>query len=151
MLVGMADLRLFDTFTSWPVARTQLAGHLPAETIDTLAAAVTFAEGCHGEQQRPAGEPYVQHLLETADVLVNGTGETDADMLVAAVLHDVVEDTPCTLDEVRQRFGGRVADLVGWVTKPPAGAGQNKNAVTEAYLRRLRDAPVDAIRIKLAD
>ena len=72
-------------------------------------------------------------------------------MLVAAVLHDVVEDTPCTLDEVSIEFGPRVAELVGWVTIPPACPGESRPAVRQAYLRRLRDAPRDAVLVKLAD
>jgi (p)ppGpp synthase/HD superfamily hydrolase len=67
------------------------------------------------------------------------------------VLHDVVEDTPCTIGGVRAAFGDRVAELVGWVTKPEATAGADKRAVKEAYLKGLADAPDDAILVKLAD
>jgi (p)ppGpp synthase/HD superfamily hydrolase len=63
----------------------------------------------HGGQTRPAGEPYLEHLLEATRVLVEAVGVTDVDVLRAAVPHDVVEDTACTLDEVRDRFGDRVA------------------------------------------
>lgn len=49
---------------------------------------------------------------------MNGPGATDRDVLVAGVLHDVVEDTETSLDEVREAFGQAVADLVGWVGKP---------------------------------
>ena len=72
-------------------------------------------------------------------------------MLRAAVLHDVVEDTACTLGEVRAAFGDRVADLVGWVTIPETPEGGDRKAVKEAYLRRLAGAPDDAILVKLAD
>jgi (p)ppGpp synthase/HD superfamily hydrolase len=67
------------------------------------------------------------------------------------VLHDVVEDTPCTIDDLRRAFGDRVAELVGWVTKPTPDEGADRKAVKEAYLGRLRDAPNDAILVKLAD
>jgi GTP pyrophosphokinase len=59
----------------------------------------------------------------------------------------VVEDTPVTLDEVSAEFGPRVAELVGWVTIPALGPGETKST----YLRRLRDAPADAVLVKLAD
>jgi len=72
-------------------------------------------------------------------------------VLVAAVLHDVVEDTPCTPADLRAAFGPRVAELVGWVTIPDPGPGEDAAAVKEHYLRRLRDAPPDAILVKLAD
>jgi len=67
------------------------------------------------------------------------------------VLHDVVEDTPCTIGEVRAAFGGRVADMVGWVTKPETADGADKKEAKEAYLARLAGAPDDAVLVKLAD
>jgi guanosine-3',5'-bis(diphosphate) 3'-pyrophosphohydrolase len=67
------------------------------------------------------------------------------------VLHDVVEDTPCTIDDVRREFGARVAELVGWVTKPTPEEGSDRRAAKEAYLMRLQDAPDDAVLVKLAD
>ena len=81
---------------------------------------MTFALRFHGDQKRPTGAPYVEHLLEALEVLVRGAGVSDPDVLCAAVLHDVVEDTPCTIAGVRAAFGDRVADMVGWVTKPEA-------------------------------
>jgi GTP pyrophosphokinase len=76
---------------------------------------------------------------------------TDPGILQAAVLHDVVEDTPCTIDDVRRSFGDRVAELVGWVTKPEPAEGVDRKAAKEAYLSRLQDAPDDAVLVKLAD
>lgn len=81
--------------------------------------ATVFATRWHGSQTRPAGEPYLEHLLEATRLLVETIEITNVDILRAAVLHDVVEDTGCTLEEVRERFGDRVATLVDWVTKPP--------------------------------
>ena len=124
---------------------------LPAATCDAVDGAVTFATRFHGEQQRPTGAPYVEHLLEALEILVRGAGVSDPDVLCAAVLHDVVEDTACTIAGVRAAFGDRVADMVGWVTKPEAAEGTDKNAVKEAYLKSLADAPDDAILVKLAD
>ncbi|MER7275076.1 HD domain-containing protein [Dactylosporangium sp. NPDC000244] len=134
--------RTFDGSVGWPVLRTRFADRLPPPTLATLDAAVAFAVERHGDQRRPAGEPYVEHLLEALEVLVEAVGERDPDTLCAAVLHDVVEDTPTTLDEVRERFGPRVAELVGWVTK---------QGDREAYLAALRDAPDAALAVKLAD
>ncbi|MFI5906776.1 HD domain-containing protein [Dactylosporangium sp. NPDC051541] len=135
-------LRTFDGSVGWPALRTRYAGELPAATLAALDEAVEFAAERHGDQRRPAGEPYLEHLLEALDVLVTAVGARDPDVLRAAVLHDVVEDTPTTLDEVRERFGPRVAELVGWVTKEGDRA---------AYLERLRDAPDAALAVKLAD
>jgi (p)ppGpp synthase/HD superfamily hydrolase len=137
-------MEYFDRFKSWPQARSQLAARLPADMLAALDTAAEFAIACHGDQMRPSIEPvpYEEHLVETLDVLVNGAGVTDRDVLVAALLHDVVEDTPCTEDEVRDRFGPNVATLVSWVTK-----GEDR----ASYLRSLRDAPPDAQLVKLAD
>ena len=123
----------------------------PAATCERVAEAVTFALRFHGDQKRPTGAPYVEHLLEALEVLVRGAGVSDPDVLCAAVLHDVVEDTSCTIAGVRAAFGDRVADMVAWVTKPDADDGADKKAVKEAYLKRLADAPDDAILVKLAD
>jgi len=128
----------------WPTLRERFAGRLDAGTLAGLDAAIAFAVQRHGDQRRPAGEPYVEHLLEALEVLVDPVGVRDADTLRAAVLHDVVEDTATTLDEVRERFGDRVAELVGWVTKAD---GTDR----AAYLTRLRAAPAAAIDVKLAD
>lgn len=146
-----ATVRVFESSADWATVRVALAAHLPDRTIAALDAAVAFASRWHGDQRRPAGEPYLEHLLETVDVLVNGAGVRDGDVLVAAVLHDVVEDTACTLDGVRVRFGERVAELVGWVTKPAPVGGDDAAAARARYLEALRDAPGDAVVLKLAD
>ncbi|MDA5280003.1 HD domain-containing protein [Streptomyces sp. Isolate_45] len=65
----------------------------------------------------PAGEPYVERLLEPVEILARGAGIGDEDLLVAAALHDVVEDTD-RAGEVGERFGHRVEERVGWVTTP---------------------------------
>jgi (p)ppGpp synthase/HD superfamily hydrolase len=144
-------MELFTNWHTWPQAEPELRRLLPAPAADAVAKAVQFAVRHHGDQTRPTGAPYAEHLLEALEVLVRGAGVTDPEILQAAVLHDVVEDTPCSLDDVRLAFGGRVAELVGWVTKPEPAAGVDRKAAKEAYLSRLQDAPDDAVQVKLAD
>jgi guanosine-3',5'-bis(diphosphate) 3'-pyrophosphohydrolase len=144
-------VELFTDWHTWRQTEPELRRLLPAATCDKVAEAVTFAFHFHGDQKRPTGAPYVEHLLEALEVLVRGAAVADRDVLCAAVLHDVVEDTPCTIADVRAAFGNRVADMVGWVTKPETEEGADKKAVKEAYLKRLADAPDDAILVKLAD
>jgi guanosine-3',5'-bis(diphosphate) 3'-pyrophosphohydrolase len=144
-------MRTFTDWHTWPDAAPGLTAVLPADVVAELARAVQFATGHHGDQRRKTGVPYLEHLLEAVQILVQGAGVRDPDVLVAAVLHDVVEDTPCTLDEISAAFGPRAAELVSWVTKPERGPGEDASAVREAYLRRLRLAPQDAILVKLAD
>ncbi|HEY7011672.1 MAG TPA: HD domain-containing protein [Streptosporangiaceae bacterium] len=140
-------MKTFTSWHTWADAEPGLSQRLPAEVVARLARAVEFARLHHGDQRRKTGVPYLEHLLEALQVLVEGAGIASPDVLVAAVLHDVVEDTPVTLDEVSAEFGPRVAELVGWVTIPALGPGETK----PAYLRRLRDAPADAVLVKLAD
>lgn len=144
-------MKTFTSWHAWPDAEPELSQRLPATVVARLAGAVEFARLHHGDQRRKTGVPYLEHLLEALQVLVEGAGIASPDVLVAAVLHDVVEDTPVTLEEVSTEFGPRVAELVGWVTIPAPGPGETKSAVRQAYLRRLRDAPPDAVLVKLAD
>ncbi|NUU22637.1 MAG: bifunctional (p)ppGpp synthetase/guanosine-3',5'-bis(diphosphate) 3'-pyrophosphohydrolase [Streptomycetaceae bacterium] len=145
-------LRVFDAVGGWDALRGRLASR-PISPVDLelLDEAVTFAVHWHADQRRPGGEPYVEHLLEVVSVLAEGVGVRDADMLRAAVLHDVVEDTPCTLDDVRDRFGDPVGTLVDWLTKRPPGDGQTAEQARTAYLTRLQEAPPQAVLVKLAD
>ncbi len=145
-------MELYTHWHTWPQTEPELRRLLPAAAREPVAKAVAFATGYHGDQRRPTGAPYLEHLLETLEVLVRGAGVTDPDVLCAAVLHDVVEDTPCTVADVRRAFGDRAANLVEWVTIPESRDGAtDKKAAKEAYLTALRDAPDDAILVKLAD
>jgi GTP pyrophosphokinase len=143
-----------EVFTSWhdrAVAEREVRRLLPAATAEAVARAVEFAIRWHGDQRRPTGAPYLDHLLEALEVLLRGAGIKDRDVLCAAVLHDVVEDTPSTLAEISSEFGPGVAELVGWVTIPEVRPGEDKTAVKLTYLRRLAGAPRDAQLVKLAD
>jgi guanosine-3',5'-bis(diphosphate) 3'-pyrophosphohydrolase len=144
-------MEVFTDWQTWQRTEPELRRLLPASTRDAVAAAVKFALRYHGEQKRPTGAPYAEHLLEAVEVLVRGAGVTDPDVLCAAVLHDVVEDTPCTIEDVRAAFGDRVAGMVAWVTKPETADGADRRASKEAYLKGLAGAPDDAILVKLAD
>nr|WTB12089.1 HD domain-containing protein [Streptomyces antimycoticus] len=142
---------VFDGWHDWEAARAQLAVLAPSISLARLDAAVDMARSFHGDQKRPAGEPYMEHLLEALEILVSGAGVHDEDVLVAAVLHDIVEDTACTSNEVEARFGERVAGLVAWVTKPATGPDEHAAEVRDRYLLGLHSAPRDAVILKLAD
>ena len=85
---------------TWDEAEPELRSMLPEAALETGRRAARAAERWHGEQTRPTGEPYTVHLLEALEVLARGAGERDPDVLAAALLHDVVEDTPATVAEV---------------------------------------------------
>jgi len=87
-----------------------------------LLKALSFAAHKHRDQRRKDAEasPYINHPIALADVLVNEGGVTDAEVLAAALLHDTVEDTATTPDELERAFGARVARIVAEVTDDAA-------------------------------
>lgn len=89
-----------------------------ARAARLLTRAFLFAAERHACQKRKgqAGEPYINHLAEVADLVAEATAGDDAELIAAAVLHDVVEDTPTTLAEIAAVFGTDVAGLVAEAT-----------------------------------
>ena len=108
--------------------------------------AYAFAERAHRGQRRKDGQAYISHPVRVARLLAE-LGY-DEHVLAAALLHDVVEDTAATLEEVRRSFGPRVALLVGSVSEDPALSGAARKV---AYRERVRLAPRDARAICAAD
>src|SRR5690606_19505770 len=88
------------------------------QALPGLLTALHFAAEKHRLQRRkdPDASPYINHLIEVASLLSNTGGVSDLDLLQAAVLHDVLEDTDTTADELEARFGKRVRLLVEEVT-----------------------------------
>jgi len=86
--------------------------------VRRILAAARFAAEKHAQQKRKgaAGEPYFNHLLEVAELVAAGSDRLDVHLVMAAFLHDTVEDTGVTLQELEQRFGKDVAALVEEVT-----------------------------------
>jgi guanosine-3',5'-bis(diphosphate) 3'-pyrophosphohydrolase len=144
-------VKVFDAWRTWTDAERALRGRLAAEVVDRLALAYQAAADWHGDQVRPAGEPYVEHLLQALQIAVEVGGETSADVLTAVLLHDVAEDTDGTLEQIRERFGTRVAEVVGAVTKPEPAPGEDPQEARERYLRSFEDAPADVLLVKLSD
>jgi guanosine-3',5'-bis(diphosphate) 3'-pyrophosphohydrolase len=87
----------------------------PDEDLLALRKAFDFALRCHRDQRRNSGEPYIVHPVQTAVILADMN--LDLVCLQTGLLHDVVEDTPATLEEVRREFGDEVARCVDGVTK----------------------------------
>lgn len=82
-----------------------------------LSKAIVFAAQCHSGQYRKDGKtPYINHPLEVMNLVVTNVEKPHSDVLIAAVLHDVVEDTHVTSSEIKQAFGARVAKLVEELT-----------------------------------
>jgi GTP diphosphokinase / guanosine-3',5'-bis(diphosphate) 3'-diphosphatase len=119
---------------------------------DRLYRAYLFARNAHGDQKRATGIPYITHPVATTDILTEL--EVDEDTLVAALLHDTVEDTKATLDEIAANFGPEVAALVDGVTKLGRIPYSSKEEIQAENFRKMFLAMAKDIRvvlIKLAD
>ena len=111
-----------------------------------------FADEAHRNQFRASGEPYISHPLAVAEIVSDM--ELDADSVIAALLHDTVEDTPVTYEDIKVRFGETVADIVDGMTKLAripytSKAEQEMENLRKMLLAMARDIRV--ILIKLAD
>src|SRR5690554_2663429 len=91
------------------------AGYLPEEQLPLLRRAWHVGAAAHAGQTRRSGEPYITHPVAVAKVLAE-LG-LDVETLIAAILHDTIEDTPLTHAEIAAQFGESVAELVDGVTK----------------------------------
>ncbi|MCU1254813.1 MAG: guanosine-3,5-bis(diphosphate) 3-pyrophosphohydrolase MESH1-like isoform [Candidatus Angelobacter sp.] len=89
-----------------------------SDSVRRILSAARFAAEKHAQQKRKGehGEPYFNHLLEVAELIAASGRDLDAELMMAAFLHDTVEDTGVTLTELEQRFGKDVAALVAEVT-----------------------------------
>lgn len=115
-------------------------------SLAQLAEAERFARKAHGSQQY-GDHPYCVHLKDVVDVLCEFDLEHDPELLCAAYLHDCLEDTSISEDEIRQRFGNAVADLVEGVTDEPGAHRYNRKAATYPKVRR----DPRRVALKLAD
>jgi (p)ppGpp synthase/HD superfamily hydrolase len=97
---------------------TDKENHECGNSVRRILAAAYFAAEKHAQQKRKGekGEPYFNHLLEVAELISASNPNLDVELMMAAFLHDTVEDTGVTLQELEERFGKDVADLVAEVT-----------------------------------
>jgi GTP diphosphokinase / guanosine-3',5'-bis(diphosphate) 3'-diphosphatase len=115
-----------------------------------LLAALEFAAHKHRNQRRKDAQasPYINHPIALAHMLVAEGGVTDTKTLVAAILHDTVEDTDTTCEEIRARFGKLVADVVQEVTDDKALPKARRKQLQIEHAPRLSKR---AALVKLAD
>jgi guanosine-3',5'-bis(diphosphate) 3'-pyrophosphohydrolase len=128
-----------------------LSSYTPTEKERILNAALWAAE-MHNKQKRASGEPYLVHLLHVAEILV--TLYLDYRAVIAALLHDVLEDTEVTRNELRKKFGREVEALVNGVTKISLIHAKSKTVQEAETIRKMLFAmsrDVRVILIKLAD
>jgi RelA/SpoT family (p)ppGpp synthetase len=131
---------------------SRIEAYLPPDQVERVREAFDYAEVAHKGQKRQSGEAYITHPVAVADILAEL--HLDGPTLTAAILHDVVEDTPSSMAEVEQKFGREVAELVDGVTKlDQVQFKSRKEAQAESFrkmiLAMVRDIRV--IMVKLAD
>jgi len=130
----------------------QAQANRPNEDISLIRKAWEFCVTHHEGQTRLSGEPYIVHPLEVAEVLVEM--KLDATAIAAALLHDAVEDTPATSQQIAEKFGDQVAHIVEGVTKIEKIQFANREDRQAENVRKMLLAMVSDVRvvlIKLAD
>lgn len=109
--------------------------------------AYNFAKKMHEGQTRSSGEPYYTHPVEVAQILANM--KMDVTTIVTAILHDTVEDTPATLDDLKKQFSPEVAELVNGVSKLTRIESQTQEGKQAENFRKLLLAMSEDIRVLL--
>lgn len=122
------------------------------EDAEKIKRAALFADERHGDQKRASGEPYIIHPIAVAETLISL--DMDADTVCAGLMHDVLEDTETTHEEIAELFGETCANLIEGVTKIAAIKLENKSLQEAETIRKMFFAMSEDIRviiIKLAD
>ncbi len=130
----------------------KLEAYLPPAQVERVREAYEFGAERHQGQKRISGEPYITHPVAVADILADL--RLDSDTLVAAILHDVIEDTPTAKAEIATIFGQVVAELVDGVSKLDQIQFKNRQEAQAESFRKMLLAMVRDIRVimvKLAD
>jgi guanosine-3',5'-bis(diphosphate) 3'-pyrophosphohydrolase len=128
------------------------ADYLPVAQRDTLVRAWRVGADAHAGQMRKSGEPYITHPVAAATILAEQG--VDVETLVAAILHDTIEDTPLTREDIAEPFGATVAELVEGVTKlDKLQFRDRQEAAAESFRKMMLAMALDlrVILIKLAD
>ena len=126
--------------------------YLPNIEVNQIRRAYQFGAKAHKGQHRKSGEPYIYHPLEVARILTEM--HMDCETLTAAILHDVIEDTPTAKDEIYREFGKEIAELVDGVSKLTQVEFSNQAEAQAQNFRKMLMAMSNDIRVilvKLAD
>ncbi len=105
----------FDTYIEFPELLKNALENNPKVNLDLITKAFEYAKEKHGSQMRKTGHPYYVHPLAVANIVAKLN--LDEASIVAALLHDTIEDTDATIEEITELFGAEVADIVNGVTK----------------------------------
>lgn len=141
-----------DIVGEFDALRDEINQYLSHQQVTEIEKAYLFAKQAHGSQTRHTGELYITHPLAVAEILAQM--RMDPQTLMAAILHDVVEDTPVKQSEITERFGQEVSELVDGVTKLTQIHFENSAQAQAENFRKMVMAMASDIRVilvKLAD
>jgi len=130
----------------------KLETYLPPDQVERIQQAYEFGAAAHKGQKRLSGEPFISHPIAAANILADL--HVDAETIIAAILHDVIEDTPTAKEQIEQQFGKEVAELVDGVTKLDQIKFKNREEAQAESFRKMLLAMVRDLRVilvKLAD
>lgn len=147
LYVPMVDTRAEELFSA-------MAPRVSEHDLQRLKEAYRFAKEAHAPQRRKSGEPYITHPIAVALIAATEL-HLDVNVVIACLLHDVVEDTPYTFEDIRRKFGDDVEGLVRVVTKPDGGKEKrfemSKQLDNFKHMLGAMRGDIRAILIKLAD
>ena len=132
--------------------KNQISAYLPPEQVALVQQAYVVARDAHAPQTRSSGEPYITHPVAVSSILADM--HMDHETLMAALLHDVIEDTPVSKEELASQFGDTVAELVQGVSKLDKVKFKDYQEFEVTNLQKMFMAMTQDIRvilIKLAD
>lgn len=130
----------------------KISSYMPPEGIELIQKAYVYSATAHAGQVRRSGEPYLSHPLEVANILAEM--RMDEATIAAGLLHDTVEDTKATIEEIDDEFGEKVADIVDGMTKISQMTFDTKEQAQAENIRKMILAMAEDIRVlivKLAD
>ncbi|RZV33270.1 MAG: HD domain-containing protein, partial [Chromatiales bacterium] len=129
-----------------------LESYLPDDQVQKILSAYEFGAAAHQGQTRRSGEPYITHPVAVAHELAEM--HLDSEAICAAILHDVVEDTPASLEEIQEKFGEEVALIVDGVSKLDQIQFRSRAEAQAESFRKMMLAMIEDIRVilvKLSD
>lgn len=132
--------------------KKEVTKYLGKEQVVQIQKAYVMAEKAHAPQTRQSGEPYITHPVAVASILAEL--RLDAETIIAALLHDVIEDTPVAKNEIKEQFGSSIAELVDGVSKLTHISFANKAEAQAENFRKMilaMSKDIRVILVKLAD
>ncbi len=123
------------------------------DIIAIIKETLKLAKHAHSGQERDGGPPYIIHPIRAAASLIDEVDIDRPEIIMAALLHDIVEDTEITLPQIQEKFGQKVADIVSGVTRPrPENeTEEQKRQNKKEAIRKLSKAEQEVRLVKLAD